>query len=85
MNTTQENLTDEQKAYLKYAKDNLEKEGELEFDDSCGTSMVSMGDDDYPGAYVQAWVWVPKEDVFGESSDRTTIPQTHKDTGRVSR
>ena len=36
--------------------DQLEREGELEFDES---AVVSEGDDN--GAYVQAWVWVSFE------------------------
>lgn len=34
------------------------KDGELEIDD---TPQVAMGDD--RGAYVQAWVWVPEDDL----------------------
>jgi hypothetical protein len=33
-------------------------DGECEIDDA---ATISAGDD--PGAYVQAWVWVPNEDV----------------------
>jgi len=40
--------------YVDYAQDNLEQEGEIEFDDD---AEVSLSDDG--GAYVQAWVWVP--------------------------
>jgi hypothetical protein len=38
------------------------KDGELEVD---AGAVVSMGDD--PGAYVAAWLWIPKEDAVKEA------------------
>lgn len=46
--------------YLAYAQENLQADGDLEFDDD---AVVSMGDD--KGAYVQAWKWVYASDVPG--------------------
>lgn len=43
-------------AYIRAAQE-LTREGELEVDPD---AIVSEGDD--PGAYVQAWVWVPRPD-----------------------
>lgn len=68
---------EKEKAYHKYAKDNLHKDGELEIDDYLGTKLVSLSES---GAYVQAWIWVP-EDVLENTADKSTTPQTHKDTG----
>ena len=47
-------------AYRRAAKAQ-QKDGELEVDDD---AVVSMGED--PGAYVQAWIWVPDSDLQGE-------------------
>lgn len=44
--------------YRAAAKRMFEREGELEIDTD---ATVSRGSD--PGAYVQAWVWVPREDA----------------------
>jgi len=44
--------------YLKYAKENIHEDGDLEFDDD---SAVSMGADD--GAYVMCWKWVSDEEA----------------------
>jgi hypothetical protein len=44
--------------YVEAARRLYEREGEYEIDDN---AEVSYGDD--PGAYVQAWVWVPREEV----------------------
>jgi hypothetical protein len=41
------------------AADDVAREGECEIDDD---AMVSRSDD--PGAYVQAWVWVPNSDIL---------------------
>jgi hypothetical protein len=48
-------------AYRQYAQENLHRDGEQEFDES---AKVSMGDDD--GAYVQAWIWVPRSSLGSE-------------------
>jgi len=40
--------------YIQQAKKLYERDGEIEID---ANATVSEGDD--PGAYVQAWVWVP--------------------------
>jgi hypothetical protein len=45
-------------AYRAAAKSMFEDEGTLEID---GNAIVSIGDD--PGAYVEAWVWVPQENI----------------------
>lgn len=51
--------TEEELYFVKEAKERFESEGELEIDD---TAAVSIPDDPMEdGAYVQAWVWVPKE------------------------
>jgi hypothetical protein len=44
--------------YRDAAKKLHHREGELEIDDD---AIVSKGDD--PGAYVQAWIWVPNSDA----------------------
>lgn len=49
-------LTDEQ--YRTLAKKRHGRDGEVEIDDN---AIISHGDD--PGAYVQAWVWVPDSDA----------------------
>ena len=46
------------KAYREAAIDQYGNEGEVEIDDD---AIVSLGDDD--GAYVEAWVWVNKEEA----------------------
>lgn len=50
--------TNEEKAYAEHAAKNLHRDGELEFDD---VPKVSISEDG--GAYVQAWVWIDREDV----------------------
>ena len=45
-------------AYRIAAKRMFEDEGTLEIDDN---AIVSAGSD--PGAYVEAWVWVPDEEI----------------------
>ena len=45
-------------AYVAAARERYHRDGEVEFDEG---ATVSFGGD--PGAYVQAWVWVPQEDV----------------------
>lgn len=45
--------------YLEYARDRLDKDGEIEFDED---AAVSLSADD--GAYVMAWVWVSDEDMI---------------------
>lgn len=47
-------------AYVDAASDMHSRDGECEID---GNAKVSMGDD--PGAYVQAWVWVPRSKILG--------------------
>lgn len=42
-------------AYVKQARNEMHRDGEVEIDDC---AFVSLGDDD--GAYVMAWVWVSK-------------------------
>jgi hypothetical protein len=44
--------------YREAAQQNLARGGELEVDEN---AKVSMGDDD--GAYVAAWVWVPRSSL----------------------
>lgn len=44
--------------YIRAAKVMYEEEGEIEIDDM---AIVSLGDD--RGAYVQAWLWVPEDEV----------------------
>lgn len=51
--------TDEQ--MREAAKNEYEREGEIEIDDN---AAVSRGDD--TGAYVQAWVWVSFDEAEGE-------------------
>jgi hypothetical protein len=50
--------------YRTYAQENLQRDGDLEFDDN---AVVSMGSD--PGAYVQAWKWVDQCDLPGEGDE----------------
>jgi hypothetical protein len=45
-------------AYIPAARERFQREGELEIDDN---ATVSHGED--PGAYVQAWVWVPDTEI----------------------
>lgn len=50
---------------IQLAKEQYESEGELEFDEYPNVSLSDdLGDGDYQGAYVQAWVYVSfdKED-----------------------
>lgn len=46
-------------AYVKAAKSIYHREGEIEVDDTAEISESPDGD----GAYVQAWVWVPIEEL----------------------
>ena len=46
--------------YHNYAKNHLQKDGELEFDDELGIALVSLSEG---GAYVQAWVWIDESDL----------------------
>ena len=48
------------------AKELYERDGKIEVD---GNARISWGDD--PGAYVEAWVWVPfnEEEDDGEEED----------------
>ena len=66
--------------YIQKAKQLYERDGEIEID---ADATVSEGDD--PGAYVQAWVWVPSgeaetgdedagEDGFVMENDGAVIP-----------
>jgi hypothetical protein len=48
------------KIYRELAKTQYHREGEIEIDDN---AKVSRGDD--PGAYVQAWVWIPDPNAKG--------------------
>ena len=54
----QDALEPDQPKYLKYARENLHEDGELEFDDD---AAVSLGDDD--GAYVMCWKWVSADEA----------------------
>lgn len=45
--------------YVKEAQKRFTLEGELEVDDVAAVSLSDHED----GAYVQAWVWVPEEDI----------------------
>lgn len=54
--------------YTKAAKRLHESEGEVEVDVN---ARVSRGDD--PGAYVQAWVWVPDDQAAPETEERPMI------------
>lgn len=47
--------------YREYARDRLDKDGELEFDED---AVVSLGADE--GAYVMAWKWVDDESLIAE-------------------
>ena len=46
-------------AYRTYAQDNINKEGDLEFDDSARVSM----NEESNGAYVECWKWIRKDDL----------------------
>ena len=52
-NLPPKNSTERDNLIVELARDTIQKEGEIEFDDN---AEVSEGDDN--GAYVQAWVWV---------------------------
>lgn len=47
--------------YRKYARDKLDKDGDLEFDED---AAVSLGADE--GAYVMGWKWVDDEAAIAE-------------------
>lgn len=55
---------------IKYCQDHLQREGELEFNDSAIVSRCDEG----VGAYVQAWQWVP----FDELTDASRNPHAHR-------
>lgn len=61
-------------AYRKAARELHQKDGTCEIDDG---ATVSMGDD--PGAYVQAWVWVPDDDAGIHHCDECGIPYIEGD------
>ena len=66
-------ITDEQ--YRAAAKDQYDRDGEVEIDDN---AKISRGD--APGAYVEAWVWVGNAEVpyicqnCGREWDRDDLP-----------
>lgn len=45
----------------KVAQESFHEDGELEIDDNAYVSSF-RDDGEYEGAYVMAWVWVPKEE-----------------------
>lgn len=60
--TTKKRPTDKQ--YTAAAKNFYHKDGELEFDDEIGLSLVSMAPrNPDKGAYVQCWRWIDDDDV----------------------
>jgi hypothetical protein len=61
MNTTEEpaeELSPEEAAYLAHAQENLQRDGDLEFDDNAKVSISEDG-----GAYVQGWKWIDRSDL----------------------
>jgi hypothetical protein len=50
--------------FRRRAKELYGRDGEIEVDSN---AVISYGDD--PGAYVQAWVWVPYGEEQGDSED----------------
>jgi len=59
------------KPWREAAKKRYQRDGEIEIDDN---AEVSFGDD--PGAYVQAWVWVPDEDANRSAAARACVEYT---------
>jgi hypothetical protein len=57
--------TPEELEYAEIAKNDMEQEGELEFDD---VPIVSKADTEH-GAYVMAWVWIPGPDEEEEEEN----------------
>ena len=56
--------------YIQKAKKLYERDGEIEVDDN---AKVSEGSD--PGAYVQAWVWVPNPEAETEDGEPGDPPE----------
>jgi hypothetical protein len=54
---------DHEQAAIEYAKEHLEYEGDLEFDDN---PLTSTAEEDATGTYVQCWKWVPFGDVCAD-------------------
>lgn len=54
-------------AYRKHAQEVHHEAGCLEIDDDAEVSMV---EDRPEGAYVMAWLWVPREDLKGRNRKR---------------
>jgi hypothetical protein len=52
---------DEESPYRKYAKDRLQVDGDLEFDDD---AAVSLGADN--GAYIMCWKWIDDDVLRAE-------------------
>jgi hypothetical protein len=52
--------------YIDRARKLYDKEGQLEVDP---TARVSFGDD--PGAYVEAWIWIPDNEPNEDDKDAT--------------
>jgi hypothetical protein len=52
--------TKQQDAYFQHARDHMQKDGEVEIDDDARVSLSEDGGG-VCGAYVQAWIWVPKD------------------------
>lgn len=61
------------KEYIRAARNEYEREGEIEIDSN---AVVSRGDD--PGAYVQAWVWVSHEDVRAHQSKTKEVTRCER-------
>ncbi|MBV5324882.1 MAG: hypothetical protein J0626_06220, partial [Rhodospirillaceae bacterium] len=57
--------------YIQKAKKLYERDGEIEVDDN---AKVSEGSD--PGAYVQAWVWVPNPEAETEDDEAVEESET---------
>lgn len=49
-----------EKAYRRYAQTVLQRDGELEFDED---AEVTLANGVFPGAYVQAVVWIPADAI----------------------
>jgi hypothetical protein len=56
----QSQWNERRRRYAAAAKRRYHKEGEVEVDDN---AKLSIADPPDGGAYVQAWVWVPEEEV----------------------
>jgi hypothetical protein len=57
--------------YIRLAREQHQKDGEIEIDDDAG---VSRGAD--PGAYVQAWVWVYDPEGIASEEEHVWFPST---------